>query len=79
MPDDYILNCYNMVMNALINKEASDKCDYCNDQHTARDCVLEDGTERMLVVYDDGTFLGKPFIYERNIKFCSMCGRKLSN
>lgn len=54
------------------------ECSYCNDIHPARDCVLEDGTERMLVVYDDGSFLGKPFIHERKIKFCPMCGRKLN-
>lgn len=54
-----------------------DGCEYCNDPHPARDCVLPDGVERMLVNYDDGTFLGKPLVYSRKIKFCPMCGRKL--
>lgn len=59
---------------SLFGKE----CDYCEDIHPARDCVLADGTERMLISYNDGTFLGKPFIYERKIKFCPMCGRELT-
>ena len=54
-----------------------DGCEYCNDPHPARDCVLPDGTERFLAGFEDGTFLGKPFIYERKIKFCPMCGRRL--
>lgn len=60
---------------SLFGKE----CDYCEDISPASDCVLPDGTERMLVSYDDGTFLGKPFIYERKIKFCPMCGREIDN
>lgn len=61
-----------------MNTELDIGCDYCNDPHPARDCVLPDGTERMLIVYDDGTFIGKPFVYERNIRFCPMCGRELA-
>ena len=55
-------------------------CKYCHndDMCPARDCVFEDGTERFLMVYDDGTFLGKPFIHEREINFCPMCGRKVN-
>lgn len=55
------------------------ECDYCTDIHPARDCVLSDGTERMLVVYPNGIFLGKSFIYERQIKFCPMCGREINH
>lgn len=58
-------------------EEQNNECDYCMDIHPARDCVLPDGTERILVVYPDGTFLGKPFVYERKIRFCPVCGREV--
>jgi hypothetical protein len=62
-----------------MEKEFNFGCDYCNDPHPARDCVLPDGIERFLVFYNDGTkLLGKPFIYERQIKFCPMCGRDVT-
>lgn len=63
------------------NEELNIGCDYCNDQdqHCGRDCVLPDGTERFLVFYDDGSFLGKPMIYERQVNFCPMCGRKFND
>lgn len=54
------------------------KCDYCENISPAKDCVLHDGTERMLVSYPDDTFLGRPFIYERQIKFCPMCGKEIN-
>ena len=59
---------------SLFGKE----CDYCEGIHPARDCVSQDGTERFLVFYDDGTLMGKPYIYERKIKFCPMCGKELN-
>ena len=52
-------------------------CEYCNDPHPARDCVLPNGLERLLVVQDDGTFLGKPFVYHRKINYCPNCGAKM--
>ena len=55
----------------------SQGCEYCDDPHPARDCVLDDGTEQMLVCYPDGTIWGKPFIHTRKINFCPMCGRNL--
>lgn len=61
-----------------MNKEINTGCDYCNDPHPARDCVLPDGMEQMLVVYPDGTIWGKPFIHTRKINFCPMCGRDLT-
>ena len=60
-----------------MDKESNIDCEYCVDIYPARDCVLPDGIERILVSYDDGTFLGKPLIHERKIKFCPMCGRKI--
>ena len=51
------------------------ECEYCNDPNPARDCILPDGIERMLVAYPDGSIFGKPFIHERNIRFCPMCGK----
>ena len=61
-----------------VTVQESDGCEYCNDPHPARDCVLPDGVEQMLVNYDDGTFLGKQLVYSRKIKFCPMCGRRFS-
>ena len=61
-----------------VTVQQPDGCEYCNDPHPARDCVLPDGLERILVVYDDGSFLGKPFVNHREIKFCPMCGRRVS-
>ena len=54
-------------------------CEYCNEDniHPARDCILPDGIERMLVVVDNGTFMGKTYIHERKINFCPMCGRQV--
>ena len=59
--------------------EKNIKCDYCMDTSPYTNCVLPDGIERMLVSYPDGTFLGRPFIYERQIKFCPMCGREINH
>jgi hypothetical protein len=67
----------NNIANGVTVQE-SDGCEYCNDPHPARDCVLPDGTERFLAVFDDGTFFGKPLIYERQINFCPMCGRRVA-
>lgn len=52
-------------------------CEYCNDPHPARDCVLPNGLERILVAQDDGTFIGKPFVYHRKIKYCPYCGARM--
>jgi hypothetical protein len=61
------------------SKKENALCDYCYEIHPARDCVSQDGTERFLMSYDDGTLLGKPFVYERKINFCPMCGKKLNS
>lgn len=47
-------------------------CDYCIDPHPAEDCILADGTERILCSRD-GLF-GDCYIMERKVNFCPMCG-----
>lgn len=51
-------------------------CDYCTEQVPYRDCVLPDGTERILLSI--GKPLGYGYINERIINFCPFCGRKIT-
>lgn len=51
-------------------------CDYCNDQHPAKDCVFPDGNEQILCSRD-GLF-GDCYIMERKVNYCPMCGEPLS-
>ena len=48
-------------------------CEYCNDPHPARDCVVDGNLEQMLV----GRSFSDAYVQTRRIKFCPMCGRKL--
>lgn len=52
-------------------------CSYCNDPHPARDCVLPDGTEQILVEFGDEP-LPECCIYERSIEFCPYCGKPIT-
>ena len=55
-------------------EEQSEGCDYCNDLHLARDCIIGN-VERMFV----GRSFADAYVQEREIKFCPYCGRRLEN
>lgn len=63
--------------NATLNRSKWNGCDYCNDPHPCADCVLPDGTER--IICSNGISLFRDcFINERKIDFCPYCGRPLT-
>ena len=54
-------------------------CHWCGGTNSKEVGIFSDGTERILTVYDDGTLLGRPFVFERSVSYCPVCGRKIGD
>ena len=70
---DDVDDALEMAISALKEQEErSEGCDYCNELHPARDCIIGN-VERMLV----GRSFADAYVQEREVKFCPICGRRL--